>query len=58
MVICFQTLLSFSTCAAKPGQTLFVTFATKSVEDFVVTWLESAARLGGALQLEISRTPC
>jgi len=22
----------------KPGQTLFVTFATKSVEDFVVTW--------------------
>ena len=29
----------------KPGGTLFVTFATKSVEDFVVTWLESAKRL-------------
>ena len=29
----------------KPGETLFVTFATKSVEDFVVTWLESAKRL-------------
>ena len=30
----------------RPGQELFVTFATKSVEDFVVTWLESAERLG------------
>jgi hypothetical protein len=30
----------------RPGDTLFVTFATKSVEDFVVTWLESARRLG------------
>ena len=29
----------------KPGETLFVTFATKSVEDFVTTWLESAKRL-------------
>ena len=29
----------------KPGETLFVTFATKSVEDFVITWLDSAKRL-------------
>ena len=30
----------------KPGEELFVTFGTKSVEDFIVTWLESAERLG------------
>ena len=30
----------------KPGEDLFVTFGTKSVEDFIVTWLESAERLG------------